>query len=67
MKSVRTQLEALEYRLKQVLHRVMEIEPVNMAEKETTCSLSWTKEKDMGNASIDINWKKIAFYKRVIQ
>ena len=45
----------------------MEIEPVNMAEKETTCSLSWTKEKNMGNSSIDINWEKIAIYRRVIQ
>ena len=42
----------------------MEMEPVNMAERERMCSLSWTKEKHIDSGTIAINWKKICFLQK---
>ena len=50
--------------LTRALSLFMEIEPVNMVEMETTCSLSWTKEKHIDSGTIAINWKKICFLQK---
>ena len=42
----------------------MEMEPVNMAERERMCSLSWTKEKHIDSGTIAINWKEICFLQK---